>query len=262
MAMYATGLARVLSKLGFCSRSRAQELIHAGRVRVNGRIIRDADYAVEVEKAGIEVDSEPIRLQEKVYVMLNKPRGLVTTTMDEQGRETVYECFKDSWLPWIAPVGRLDKASEGLILFTNDNDWAAKITNPDTHIAKTYHVQVNCLADEDLCARMKEGALWHRELLRATDTRIVRTGERNSWLEIVLDEGKNRHIRRLLEAFGIEVLRLIRIRIGNLELGNLPKGQWRHLKEQERQFEVMGTQSPHRATPRGGDGHLSDEAGS
>jgi len=167
-------------------------------------------------------------------VMLNKPRGLVTTRSDEQGRDTVYACFKGSLLPWVSPVGRLDKASEGLILFTNDNDWAAKITDPESHIPKTYHVQVNCVADEDLCARLVQGAMWRHELLRAKQARLVRSGERNSWIEIVLDEGRNRHIRKLAEAFWIEVLRLIRIAIGNLELGDLAKGQWRHLSERER----------------------------
>lgn len=248
--MFATELARVLSKMGFCSRSRAQELIHAGRVRVNGKIIRDAQYAVDLKKGAIEVDGERIGVGDKVYVMLNKPRGLVTTRQDEQGRNTVYECFKDSWLPWIAPVGRLDKVSEGLLLFTNDNDWGARITNPESGIDKTYHVQVNCVADEGLCVRLQQGALWHHELLRAKEARIVRTGERNSWLEIVLDEGKNRHIRKLLDALGIDVLRLIRISVGKLQLGNLPKGQWRHLTEAERAFVCPSTARP--GTARGG----------
>jgi len=228
MAAYSTGLARVLSKQGFCSRARACELIRAGRVRVNGKIIRDAEHAVDLKKAIIEVDGEPIAGQQKVYVVLNKPRGLVTTTADEQGRETVYECFKDSMLPRIVPVGRLDKASEGLLLFTNDTDWAAKITDPESKITKTYHVQVDRVVDERLLERIKSS-----QEFKVVDARLVRTGQRNSWLEIVLDEGKNRHIRRLLHAFAINVLRLIRIRIGKLELGNLPKGHWRHLTSAE-----------------------------
>jgi 23S rRNA pseudouridine2605 synthase len=227
--MHATGLARVLSKLGICSRTQAKQLIHAGRVRVDGKVMRDAAHAVDLKTAVIEVDGERVGGSERVYLMLNKPRGLVTTTSDEQGRETVYECFKDSKLPRIVPVGRLDKASEGLILFTNDTDWADRITDPDSKILKTYHVQIDWVADEKLIARIKAG-----QEFRVRNARILRTGERSSWLEIVLDEGKNRHIRRLLESFGIEVLRLIRIRIGNLELGDLPKGHWRYLKERER----------------------------
>lgn len=232
--MFGTELARVLSKMGFCSRSHAQALIHGGRVRVDGKVIRDGRFGVNLKKAVIEVDGERIGAKERVYVMLNKPRGLVTTRVDEQGRDTVYDCFKDSWLPWIGPVGRLDKASEGLLLFTNDNEWGSKITDPQSGIGKTYHVQVNCVADEGLLKRIQEGALWRGDQLSAKAARIVRSGERNSWLEIVLDEGRNRHIRKLVEALGADVLRLIRIAIGRLELGNLPKGEWRHLTAAER----------------------------
>ena len=227
MNRYATGLARVLSKLGICSRAQARELIRSGRVRVDGKVVRDPDQAVDLKKALIEVDRKRVGREKKTYVMLNKPRGLVTTTADEQGRETVYECFKDAALPRLIAVGRLDKASEGLLLFTNDNDWAERVTNPENKILKTYHVQIGRVADGELLDRMKAG-----KEFRMRDVRIARSGERNSWLEIVLDEGKNRHIRRLLESFDIEVLRLI----GNLELGDLPKGQWRHLTEEERMF--------------------------
>jgi 23S rRNA pseudouridine2605 synthase len=168
--------------------------------------------------------------------MLNKPRGLVTTTCDERGRETVYRCLAafDASLPWVCPVGRLDKASEGLLLFTNDTRWAARITDPDTHLDKTYHVQVNCLADDRLLERMLEGVTEAGELLKAKAARLLRHGTRNSWIEIVLDEGKNRHIRRMLETLGVEVLRLVRVAIGPLELGELEKGAVRHLTEDER----------------------------
>ena len=225
---YATGLARVLSKLGICSRAQARELIRGGRVRVDGKITRNPDQAVDLKRAVIEVDGKLVGVEEKVYVMLNKPRGLVTTTADEQGRETVYEYFKDAGLPRLIAVGRLDKASEGLLLFTNDNDWAERITNPESKVLKTYHVQINSVTDATLVERIKAG-----KEFSVRDIRIIRRGERNSWVEIVLDEGKNRHIRRLLESFGNEVLRLIRIRIGNLELDDLPKGKWRYLTERE-----------------------------
>ena len=226
---YAAGLARVLSKLGFCSRAQATELIRGGRVRVNGKIVRDPEQTVDLNKALVEVDGNRMGIEKKVYLMLNKPRGLVTTTADEQGRETVYECFKDAALPRLIAVGRLDKASEGLLLFTNDNDWAERITNPGCKILKTYHVQIDRVADGELLERIRA-----EKEFTVRDVRIVRSGERNSWLEIVLDEGKNRHIRHLLESFGIEVLRLIRIRIGNIELGDLVKGKWRPLSEEER----------------------------
>ena len=173
----------------------------------------------------------------RTVVMLNKPRGLVTTTMDEQGRDTVYRCFQGSALPWLAPVGRLDKASEGLLLFSNDPAWAASITAPETGPEKRYHVQISCLADASLLEALEQGVdlLGERgdARIRAKSARCLRSGGKNSWLEIVLDEGRNRQIRRLLAAFDVSVLRLVRIAIGSLVLGDLPKGGWRALTEAE-----------------------------
>ena len=130
-------------------------------------------------------------------------------------------------------MGRLDKASEGLLLFTNDNTWADKITNPATHLDKTYHVQIAGLVDESLLQRLKNGIDDDGERLSAKNVTILRAGEKNTWLEFTLDEGRNRHIRRLLDAFGIEQLRLVRIAIGSLVLGDLPKGRWRELTRRE-----------------------------
>src|SRR5690606_8100253 len=141
--------------------------------------------------------------------MLNKPRGLVTTTHDEQGRDTVYRCFDGAGLPWIAPVGRLDKASEGLLLFSNDPRWAARITDPETGPDKTYHVQVDTIPGDALLAALVEGVDAEDARLRAKSARLLRSGTKNAWLEIVLDEGRNRQIRRLLSAFDISVLRLV-----------------------------------------------------
>jgi len=228
-----TGLARVLSKLGFCSRSRAWALIESGRVRVNGAIQHNPETRVESGRDRIEVDGNKLRAEAKVYLMLNKPRGLVTTTSDEKGRDTVLRCFEGSRLPFVSPVGRLDKASEGLLLFTNDTAWAARITEPESHVDKTYHVQVDCLADEALARRVQDGATVEGEFLAAKRASVLRCGEKNSWLGIVLDEGRNRHIRRLLAALGVNVLRLVRTAIGSLQLGSLAKGQWRHLTRAE-----------------------------
>jgi 23S rRNA pseudouridine2605 synthase len=166
--------------------------------------------------------------------MLNKPRGLVTSRSDEQGRDTVYRCFEGATLPWLSPVGRLDKASEGLLLFTNDTVWADRILAPATHIEKTYHVQVNCIANDALTQRLVRGQTTPEgEHLSAKRASLLRQGIRNSWIEIVLDEGKNRHIRRLIECCGIEVLRLVRVAIGTLQLGDLAKGQYRCLTPAE-----------------------------
>lgn len=228
------GLARALSKLGYCSRSQAFELIKAGRVSLNGAIQHDPEYPVDLPRARIKVAGEVIGAEQKIYVMLNKLRGLVTTRSDEQGRPTIYDRLEGG-LPWLAPVGRLDKASEGLLLLTNDSEWAAHILAPATHLEKTYHVQIGSLADDELLAKLERGTRAREgDLLRVKRARVLRQGKRNSWLEVVLDEGKNRHIRRILEQLGVEVLRLVRVAIGPLTLGELPKGQYRALSPAEK----------------------------
>lgn len=227
------GLARVLSKQGIASRTQAARLIREGRVRVNGHIERDPEFAVRMDLDIIEMAEEKIAAVERLVVMLNKPRGLVTTTKDERGRDTVYRCFDGSNLPWLAPVGRLDKASEGLLLFTNDPQWAASITDPQTGPDKTYHVQINSLPAEALLQNMMQGIQIEGEWLSSKSVRMLRSGDKNCWLEMVLDEGKNRQIRRLLKAFDIEVLRLLRVAMGALLLGELAKGKWRELSAAE-----------------------------
>lgn len=232
--MRTVGLARALSKLGYCSRSQALELIRAGLVQLNGAVKRDPEAPVFLGRDRIEVNFTPIQPVAKAYLMLNKPRGLVTTTSDEKGRATVYSKLSQD-LPWVAPVGRLDKASEGLLLLTNDSEWAARVLAPETHLNKTYHVQVSGVRDRELADTLIEGVrLSNGDCLRVKDAHILRQGHRNTWLAIVLDEGKNRHIRRMFEYLGIEVLRLVRIAIGPLELGDLAKGSSRPLTAEER----------------------------
>lgn len=228
------GLARVISRMGYCSRSQAAALILANRVRINGRIVLDPESPVRVPPDRIDVDGSALEKAPAVYLVMNKPRGVVTTASDERGRATVYDLL-DSNQPWVAPVGRLDKASEGLLLLTNDSTWAASITDPASHMDKTYHAQVDCVPQADLLANMIKGCKVDGELLRAKNARLLRQGGKNSWLEIVLDEGKNRQIRRLLEALGVRVLRLLRVSIGPLELGDLNKGEVRALTVKEKQ---------------------------
>ncbi len=238
------GLARALSKLGYCSRSHAAELIQAGRVSLNGKVRRDPETPVSGKHEQIAVDGKPVVAQEKIYLMLNKPRGVVTTALDEANRSTVYTILNASSdrpsaanRPWVAPVGRLDKASEGLLLLTNDSEWGACIAAPETHLDKTYHVQIGAFGDEKfvqalvLGVKAKDG-----ELLRAKQARCLRTGEKNCWLEIVLDEGKNRQIRRMMESMDAAVLRLIRVAIGPLQLGDLAKGEHRNLTVEEKRM--------------------------
>lgn len=227
------GLARVLSKQGVCSRSEAARWILAGRVRVDGRVVRDPEFPIVQGRQRIGVDDDAVVAAERIWLMLNKPRGLLTTASDEQGRDTVYRCLDDAGLPWLAPVGRLDKASEGLLLFSNDPVWAAGITDPATGPDKTYHVQIDRLLDAALLARLVAGVVSGGTTLSAKSVKLLRQGEKNAWLEIVLDEGRNRQIRRLLAAFDIQVLRLVRVAIGDLELGDLAKGQWRRLTAAE-----------------------------
>lgn len=227
------GVARVISKLGIASRSQAALWVRAGRVSVNGRVVTDPEFPVRDGVDKLEIQGAGPSSGPRRAIMLNKPRGLLTTTSDEQGRATVYSCLAGADLPWLAPVGRLDKASEGLLVLCNDPEWAARITSPETGPAKTYHVQVDCIPAGDQLAAIVAGVSKDGEFLRAAAVRLLRHGQRNSWLEVVLDEGRNRQIRRLLEALDISVLRLVRVAIGPLELGNLAKGQWRELEPSE-----------------------------
>jgi 23S rRNA pseudouridine2605 synthase len=227
------GLARALSKLGFCSRSAAIDLIRAGRVRLNGSSPRSPEVPVRLGRDRIEVDGVRVEASRKAYWMLNKPRGLLTTADDERERETVYSRLPRG-LPWMGPVGRLDKASEGLLLFSNDSEWAARITAPESHLDKTYHVQIAAVADETLLWKLDHGVPSDGELLCAKAARLLRSGDKNSWIEVVLDEGKYRQIRRMLEGCGMEVLRLIRVAIGPLLLGSLSKGEARELTSSEK----------------------------
>jgi 23S rRNA pseudouridine2605 synthase len=236
--------------MGYCSRSQAQVLIRAGRVTRNGQIAREPESPVRMPDGRIadriEVDGSPIDKPPATYFVMNKPRGVVTTASDEKGRKTVYDLLEPG-LPWLGPVGRLDKASEGLLLLTNDSEWAAKITDPSSHLDKKYHVQVDCVADRALLATITRGytaegaSVDHRAVkdnlgkdLRAKEARLLRHGHKNSWLEITLNQGQNRQIRRLLEALGVQVLRLVRVSIGPLKLGDLKKGSVRLLTPDEK----------------------------
>ena len=247
--------------MGICSRSEAARIIQAGRVRLNGAVKRNPETPVNFGSDRIDVDGSAAVAANKIYLVLNKPRGTITTASDEKGRETVYDLLpphpaspknplpapgpelvlgpvsgpvKDREIPWIAPVGRLDKASEGLLLLTNDSEWAARVLAPDTHMDKIYHVQIGRIAGDELLSALRKGIASEGEWLRVKRANLLRSGEKNSWLEIVLDEGKNRHIRRMLEALGAEVLRLIRVAIGPLTLGNLAKGASRPLTPSEK----------------------------
>ena len=226
-------MARVLSKLGACSRSEAERRVCAGRVKVNGRIVRNPEHPVRADVDVLLLDDAPVQRAERVVIALNKPRGLLTTVQDEQGRDTIYRCLDGSGLPWLAPVGRLDKASEGLLLLTNDPVWAARLLDPQSGPHKLYHVQVDGHLDDVAISALQEGVVDGGERLAAVRASLLRRGERNDWLQVELDEGRNRQIRRMLEIIGHPVKRLVRVAIGTLQLGELPKGGWRRLSAEE-----------------------------
>jgi 23S rRNA pseudouridine2605 synthase len=229
-------IARALSKLGFCSRSQGERLVEAGKVRVNGKLTRDVALRVVPETDVIEVDGVRVGRVEQVYLMVNKPRGLVTTADDPQGRATVYQCLEGASLPFVAPVGRLDKASEGLLLLTNDSRWSSRLLDPASHVDKVYHVQVRGDDLPSMLERIKAGMVEEAsgELLEVKGISLLRTGSRSgAWFEVVLDEGKNRQVRRIFTVAGVEVQRLIRVSFGPLILGDLAKGAWRMLTPAE-----------------------------
>lgn len=232
------GVARVISKLGIASRTEAARWVQAGRIAVNGRVQRDPEHPVHADRDRIQLDGCELGAQARIHLMLNKPRGLVTSTNDEHGRDTIYSCLHGAQLngadlPWLAPVGRLDKASEGLLLLSNDPQWAARITDPTVGIDKIYHVQIDRVPDAQWLQRLIVGVDEGGEPLAAKSVHLLRAGTKNAWLEIVLDEGRNRQIRRLLAGNAAKVLRLLRVAIGPLLLGELAKGQWRLLTAQE-----------------------------
>ena len=227
-----TGLARALSKRGVCSRSQAAEWIRSGRVSVNGLLRRDPETPVNLDNDVISLDGLEVKNAAPVYFLLNKPRGIVTTASDDKGRQTVLDLLP-AGVTRVAPVGRLDKASEGLLLLTNDSEWGARILDPVSHLDKTYHVQIRMQANEMLIRRLQAGVRTGHLLLRVKKASVIRQGKVNSWLEICLDEGKNRQIRRIFQVLEIEVLRIVRIAVGPLVLGTLPKGAIRELTSNE-----------------------------
>lgn len=228
VAPASVALCRVINRAGHCSRSAAEALVRAGRVRVDGRIQRDPELRI-AGAARILIDGQPLTRIPPRTIAMNKPRGLVVSAADERGRDTVYRLLEGADLPHLGPVGRLDQASEGLLLLSNDTALAARLTDPATHLPKTYHVQIDQRIDATLLAALIAGREVDGEWLAVADARLFREGGRNCWLELTLTEGRNRHLRRLLGAFDLAVLRLVRVAIGRLPLGDLAKGQWREL---------------------------------
>jgi 23S rRNA pseudouridine2605 synthase len=232
-------LARALSKLGVTSRSQAREWIEGGRVSVDGRVVRDPERRVDPDVARLAVDGAPVAASARVYLALHKPKGVVTTRSDEHGRKTVYDVLATAPLAadvadkarWVAPVGRLDRDSSGLLLLTNDTPWGAGIADPRSAVTKTYHVRVQPRITPQHLARLS--APLSEEFGPPVAVSVVRESPRGTWLEITLTEGKNREIRRMCARLGYRVETLVRIRIGPIALGDLKPGEVRRLTSQE-----------------------------
>jgi 23S rRNA pseudouridine2605 synthase len=226
-------LDRVLSRFGRSSRTNAREAIKNGRIKVNGRVVRDPDFWTDLTTDRIHLDGEKIRRVRKAYLLFYKPKGVITSHGDPEGRKTLYDCL-DPKLPWVAPVGRLDKDTSGLILLTNDTEFANHVTSPDSQVSKTYVVKANTLIGDDVIAQLARGLrLKNGELAKPRSVRRIEDRGKYSWLEIILTEGKNREIHRLLEGVGLKVLKLVRVQIGPCTLSGLQVGQWRELLKSE-----------------------------
>jgi 23S rRNA pseudouridine2605 synthase len=229
-------LSRLLSRWHVASRTQAKAWISAGRVRVNGVVRNDVLFPVDPEGDRIEVDGRPVGppTGAHAYVVLNKPRGVVTTTRDPEGRQTVMDLVPDP-PPGLAPVGRLDKDSGGLLLLTNDHALADRLLDPRRHVRKTYRVKVRGHVTAETLARLSTETVETDGLrLGPLEARIESEGPKSTWLEISLSEGKNRQIRRQLAFFGHAVEVLVRTAFGPVALGGLEPGASRALSPAER----------------------------
>jgi 23S rRNA pseudouridine2605 synthase len=228
-------LHRALSKLGWGSRTQAQEWIRAGEVRVDGQVVTDPLTWVDLDRQRVTRAGQEAPTAATIVLALHKPRGVVTTRSDERGRRTVYDLLPPG-LPWLFPVGRLDADSEGLLLLTNDADLSVRLTAPEHAVPKTYHVTVAGRPDDEALQRLRGGIELSDGPTRPARVRLLRAGEKKSVLEIVLTEGRNRQIRRMGAAVGHKVRRLVRVAIGELELGDLAPGTTRELNQDERRL--------------------------
>ena len=225
-------LERVLSKAGAGSRTDARGWIAAGRVKVNGTVTRDPDRWIDMERDRVRLDNRPLEARERVYVLLNKPTGYLTTYKDPAGRPTVYDLVADVGT-FLSPVGRLDLDSSGLLLMTNDNQLAERVTNPDSHVPKTYLVEASAVLTGEQLQQLRDGIELSDGPTRPASVTRVRESASYTHFEITLTEGRNRQVRRMVETLGARVLKLVRVRIGPIAIGTLAIGRWRLLSGAE-----------------------------
>jgi 23S rRNA pseudouridine2605 synthase len=237
-------LARALSKLGVTSRALAREMIRTGRVTVNGKVLTNPEVRVHPERETIEVDGKVVARHQRLYIMMNKPDGYVTTRSDERGRRTVYDLLKDQDR-WLFPVGRLDQDSRGLLLFTNDTQWANALMDPDSKSPKVYQVRLDREMDGRDMKPFESGLVLNDgyQTRPAEIKRLQRTD--GNWVEVTITEGKNRQVRRMMAALGYNVQSLIRTRIGPVSLKGLREGELRPLTSDEiRALQVKTVRKP------------------
>ena len=225
-------LERVLSKAGLCSRTQARSWIGHGRVRVNGRLIQTPDHWVDLDRDRVTLDGKPVRASKLVYLLLYKPKGYLTTRKDPRGRPTVYDLLKGE-RPWVVPVGRLDLDTSGLLLLSNDTDFCERVTNPNYKIPKTYLVKTATRLTDEQLDQLRRGVVLKDGPTRPASVQRLRDSGNRTFFEITITEGRNRQVRRMVEAAGSGVLKLVRTAIGPLRIGDLGIGRYRELTAAE-----------------------------
>ena len=225
-------LERVISKSGAGSRTQARSWIHAGRVKVNGRVVEDPDAWIDFNRDKILFDNKPLTKQKQLYILLYKPTGYITTFKDPEGRPTVYDLIQD--IPqFLSPVGRLDLDTSGLLIMTNDTQFAERLTNPDHKISKTYLVKCASLLTDEALDQLRRGVTLSDGPTKPAEVQRLRDSGKYTHLEIKITEGRNRQVRRMIEAAGSKVLKLVRTHIGPVTFGDLKIGTWRELEPEE-----------------------------
>jgi len=239
-------LDRVISRAGLGSRTEARRWIADGRVAVNGRAIQTPDHWVDPERDRVTFDGRPLRAAQKVYLLLYKPKGYLTTYKDPEGRATVYDLLADV-KTFVSPVGRLDQDTSGLLILTNDTDFADFVTSPESKVPKTYLVKASTRLSDEQLEQLRSGVELNDGPTRPATVTRSRDAAKYTFFEITITEGRNRQVRRMVEAIGAKVLKLVRTRIGEIAIGDLPIGQYRELTSEERQ-QLAGIKGP-RPTP-------------
>ena len=225
-------LQKWLSMAGACSRRKAEELIAKGRVRVNGTVVTELGAKANPERDLVELDGKELEIQQdKTYIMLHKPEGVVTTVTDPFGRPTVMDLVPGDIR--LYPVGRLDFDTTGLLLMTNDGEWAQKLTHPKNEVAKTYIALVKGIPTGESLRKLAKGVDVEGKKTAPATVKLLERKDKNTKLMITIHEGRNRQVRKMCEAVGHRAISLKRVSIGKLELGDLPKGKWRKLTAKE-----------------------------